>query len=56
MGNDTLYLKIESKYYEDLMLFLKSTQKDKKNVLKNYQEIEQSVYDGALQSLANILK
>lgn len=56
MGNDTLYIKIQSKYYEDLMLFLKSTQKDKKNVLKNYQEIEQSVYDGALQSLANILK
>jgi hypothetical protein len=56
MGNNTLYIKIQSKYYEDLMLFLKSTQKDKKNVLKNYQEIEQSVYDGALQSLANILK
>lgn len=56
IGNDTLYVKIKVENYEDFLLFLKTTQKDKKNVLKSYQEIDQSTYDGALESLANILK
>ena len=56
IGNDTLYVKIKVENYEDFLLFLKTTQKDKKNVIKSYQEIDQSTYDGALESLANILK
>ena len=56
IGNDTLYVKIKVENYEDMMLFLKQTRKEKSNVLKDYQEIDQQTYDGALQSLANILK
>ena len=56
IGNDTLYVKIKVENYEDFLLFLKTTQKDKKNVIKSYQEIDQATYDGALESLANILK
>ena len=56
IGNDTLYVKVKVENYEDMMLFLKQTRKEKSNVLKDYQEIDQQTYDGALQSLANILK
>ena len=56
MGNNTLYVKVKVENYEDMMLFLKQTRKEKSNVLKDYQEIDQQTYDGALQSLANILK
>ena len=56
MGNDTLYVKVKTENYEDMMLFLKQMRKDKSNVLKGYQEIDQQTYDGALQSLDNILK
>ena len=56
IGNDTLYVKVKVENYEDMMLFLKQMRKDKSNVLKGYQEIDQQTYDGALQSLANILK
>ena len=56
IGNDTLYVKVKVENYEDMMLFLKQMRKDKSNVLKNYQEIDQQTYDGALQSLDNILK
>ena len=56
IGNDTLYVKVKVENYEDMMLFLKQMRKDKSNVLKGYQEIDQQTYDGALQSLDNILK
>ena len=56
MGNNTLYVKVKVENYEDMMLFLKQMRKDKSNVLKGYQEIDQQTYDGALQSLDNILK
>ena len=36
MGNDTLYVKVKTENYEDMMLFLKQMRKDKSNVLKNY--------------------
>lgn len=54
MGNNTIYVKIQSKDLSDFSLFIQGY-KQKGTSLKNYQEITEEVYKGALLSLDKIL-
>ena len=55
IGNNTIYLKIKGTDYETFILFMQgATQKG--GAIKNYFEIQENVYAGALLSLDKILQ
>ena len=54
MGNNTIYLKVQKKDYEDFSLFIQQCHQ-KGTSIKSYQEITEEVYTGALLSLDKIL-
>ena len=54
MGNNTVYLKVQSKDYEDFSLFIQQCHQKGTSIV-SYQEITEEVYTGALLSLDKIL-
>ena len=55
IGNNTIYLKVKGTDLETFSLFMQGA-KLKGGAIKNYFEIEESVYSGALLSLDKILQ
>ena len=54
LGNNTIYLKIKREDFETFSLFMQGA-KQKGGAIKNYFEIQENVYSGALLSLDKIL-
>ena len=54
MGNNTVYLKVQSKDYENFSLFIQQCHQKGTSIV-SYQEITEEVYTGALLSLDKIL-
>ena len=54
MGNNTIYVKVKKEDYETFCLFIQGLH-EKGTKVKNYQEITEEVYNGALLSLDKML-
>ena len=55
LGNNTIYLKIKKQDFETFSLFMQAA-KQKGGAIKNYYEIPEQTYAGALLSLDKILQ